>query len=201
MDKYTNKRESIKHAGIKSFAAYGYYKTTLEDIAEILGMKKNSLYYYFESKDALFEAIIKEELNKHLEKQAAIASQNISASKKLINIIELLLLHIKEDSTKYAIKVKSFLEIGKVIKKSFPEFHKNKREILEKILQEGISSGEFKPHNITTFAEDINLLIDGVIYTCYWDSDAEFVNEIDFNNISKKISRIVNYMISGIIQN
>ena len=46
MKKFQDKKEQIKKAGIKSFAAYGYNKTTLEDIAGILGMKKNSLYYY-----------------------------------------------------------------------------------------------------------------------------------------------------------
>ena len=198
MDKYKNKKEKIMQAGIKSFAAYGYNKTTMEDIAEMLGMKKNSLYYYFENKDALFEAIIREEISKHADCQHSILTQNLPASEKLIKIVELFLQHIKEDSEKYSIKVKSFLEIGKIIKKLFPDFKLGKCQILETTLNEGIKSGEFKQHDVSVLASDINLMIDGIIINCYWNSEAEFISEIDFDIISKKILRAINYIISGI---
>ncbi len=198
MDKYKNKKEKIMQAGIKSFAAYGYNKTTMEDIAEMLGMKKNSLYYYFENKDALFKAIIREEISKHADCQQSILTQNLPASEKLVKIVELFLQHIEEDSAKYSIKVKSFLEIGKIIKKLFPDFKLGKCQLLETTLSEGITSGEFKQHDVSVLASDINLMIDGIIINCYWNSEAEFVNEIDFDMISQKILRAINYIISGI---
>jgi integrase len=62
MVKYDKKKEEIIEAGIKAFAVYGYYKTTLEDIAKMLGMKKNSLYYYFKNKEDLFREILNYEV-------------------------------------------------------------------------------------------------------------------------------------------
>ena len=54
------KAEILMAAG-DCFVKYGYEKTTLDDIAEIVGINKASFYYHFKNKDEIFkELIIKE---------------------------------------------------------------------------------------------------------------------------------------------
>lgn len=56
--------ERIYEAALQLFAAYGYKKTTLEDIARELGMTGANLYSYSNSKQALYHNCVAYALNK-----------------------------------------------------------------------------------------------------------------------------------------
>ena len=49
-----NRKEVIFDAALKCFNKNGYYKTSMDLIAESAGMTKRGLYYHFNSKDELF---------------------------------------------------------------------------------------------------------------------------------------------------
>lgn len=198
MKKFDEKKEMIKQAGIKSFAAYGYNKTTLEDIAGMLGMKKNSLYYYFESKDALFREIIEDEIASFIEHQKKILKEDLPAYKKLNRIIDTWIEFIHERTVKYTIRLSSYLEISKVIHNTFPDFPKRQRTIIHALLKEGIANKEFREHNARQLASDINDLIPAIFNNHYINSDAEFVYGVDFDRIAREIKRLVSYIIDGI---
>src|ERR1700745_3693204 len=48
------------------FTQYGFKKTTMGDIARSLGKAKSSLYYYYPSKEDIFEAVINAEMDELL---------------------------------------------------------------------------------------------------------------------------------------
>jgi AcrR family transcriptional regulator len=55
------KKNLILDVTKKLIVHYGYAKTTLDDIAGALGMKKSSLYYYYKNKeDIMYEVIMRE---------------------------------------------------------------------------------------------------------------------------------------------
>lgn len=54
---YEEKRGAILAVAEQIFAAMGYSKTTIEQIAEALGVTKPYIYYYFSSKQEIFEII------------------------------------------------------------------------------------------------------------------------------------------------
>jgi AcrR family transcriptional regulator len=56
------RRKVIITAG-KIFSRYGFKKTTMDEIAKALKMGKSSIYYYFESKEEIFEAVVLWEAN------------------------------------------------------------------------------------------------------------------------------------------
>ena len=56
------RRKVIVSAG-KIFSRYGFKKTTMDEIAKALKMGKSSIYYYFESKEEIFEAVVRWEAN------------------------------------------------------------------------------------------------------------------------------------------
>lgn len=198
-EKFDKKKEDIKAAGIKSFAAYGYSKTTLEDIANMLGMKKNSLYYYFESKEALFRELLEDEINNHVEDMKIIISQNLPANKTILKIIKNQSKFIREQTQKYTIKLSAFIELNKVIKSEFSDLQKNEIKYLESILRQGYKDGLFVKHNSKTVAEDIQLLVHAIFRSHYTAAEVEFVHEINFDNIFSMIERLIEYILNGII--
>jgi AcrR family transcriptional regulator len=56
-------RENILKIARDIFSKYGFKKTTLDDIANAVRKGKSSLYYYFESKEDLFQAVIMKEVD------------------------------------------------------------------------------------------------------------------------------------------
>jgi len=55
-----NRRGAVMDAAAKLFAGQGYRATTIRDIAGAAGMLPGSVYYHFESKDALLLAVYRE---------------------------------------------------------------------------------------------------------------------------------------------
>ncbi|WP_300978863.1 TetR/AcrR family transcriptional regulator [Flavobacterium sp.] len=54
MNKKEIVREKIGRAAMQCFLKYGLDKTSLEDIARMVGLNKATLYYYFKSKEDIF---------------------------------------------------------------------------------------------------------------------------------------------------
>ena len=61
-----NKEEFRKKAIViagQIFSRYGFKKTTMDEVAKALKMGKSSIYYYFNSKEEIFEAVLLHEAN------------------------------------------------------------------------------------------------------------------------------------------
>ncbi len=89
MTKKELKRESIIQASLKLFSSNGFHKTTIPDIAKVLGMSVGNLYNYFKSKDILAKEIIKytsEILGQEIKKVNIL---DISSEEKIKKIVEL----------------------------------------------------------------------------------------------------------------
>jgi AcrR family transcriptional regulator len=56
------RRREILHAALAAVRDQGYHGTTLEHVAERLGMRKTAIYHYFPDKDALLYACHRESL-------------------------------------------------------------------------------------------------------------------------------------------
>jgi len=52
------KLEAVLHAAAQAFSENGYHRTSLDGIAERLGITKPTLYYYASSKDELIAAVV-----------------------------------------------------------------------------------------------------------------------------------------------
>ncbi len=198
MKKFDKKRDAIKQAGIKSFAAYGFYKTTLEDIAGMLGMKKNSLYYYFENKEALFTEIIEDTLSEFSAFFTTILNLDISASEKMIRITRYIPKLIQERIIKYSISLSSYFEINSVIRHTFPDFQERLKIIYEKVLKDGIAAQEFIKHDSKQLAADFCNWIPAVFNNNYLISESKFVSDVEFEAGEKEIDRLVRYLLNSI---
>ena len=52
-EKREKRRREILHAALEAVREKGYHQTTLDDIAERLGVRKTALYHYFPDKDSI----------------------------------------------------------------------------------------------------------------------------------------------------
>jgi AcrR family transcriptional regulator len=76
-------------AALDLFVARGYAATRLEDVAQQAGVSKGTLYLYFENKEALFKAVIREGILPVLAENEEIAARHEGSTfallEKLLN--------------------------------------------------------------------------------------------------------------------
>ncbi|MGB8954919.1 MAG: helix-turn-helix domain-containing protein [Tumebacillaceae bacterium] len=79
-----DKKKSIIEAAIKCFAQKGYHGTSIQEIADTLGIAKGSLYFYFKSKEDLFLSVFQYHVDHMLEQFRSISEDDtLSARGKL----------------------------------------------------------------------------------------------------------------------
>lgn len=78
-----NTSEKLIHISMRTFSEMGYYGTSLNNIANELGIKKASLYNYFKSKDELYEQCIENCMSEGLRIIEGIDSQPVNVYDEL----------------------------------------------------------------------------------------------------------------------
>ncbi len=63
----TKNRETILDAGLEVFSTHGFRGATLDQIAEVAGLSKPNLLYYFASKEAIHKAVLSQLLDTWLD--------------------------------------------------------------------------------------------------------------------------------------
>lgn len=57
------KKQAILNAALNTFSQYGIHGTRLDQVAELAGVSKTNLLYYFPSKEALYDAVMQQILD------------------------------------------------------------------------------------------------------------------------------------------
>src|ERR1700744_973123 len=64
-------QEQILQAAKRLFQVHGLHKITMDDVAKAIGKGRSSLYYYYKSKDEIFNAVMDIEINHMLNAMAS----------------------------------------------------------------------------------------------------------------------------------
>lgn len=137
-------RDQIIAAAYACIAHYGYGKTTVSDLAKEIGFSKAYIYRFFESKQAIGEAICTARLDKVVTETRAAIAEGSSATEKLrimfkgLTALSQQLLF--DDRKLYEIASLSAAEEWK----SYSSYKKTLGAMLTEIIKEGRESGEFE---------------------------------------------------------
>ena len=82
------RRHEIFHQVAKIFLKKGFQETSMQEIAQAAGLGKSTLYDYFRTKDEILIYFFENQLNDMTAEAQKIALQNISADKRLRQIME-----------------------------------------------------------------------------------------------------------------
>jgi TetR/AcrR family transcriptional regulator, cholesterol catabolism regulator len=89
--------DEIIDAAARVFAERGYHGTSTQAIADVLGMRQASLYYYFPSKEAALELVCARGVEGHAEAAEAIVA---SPDPPLVKLTGLIAAHLAPNETK-----------------------------------------------------------------------------------------------------
>ncbi len=198
VDSHDEKREQILIGAEKLFTRYGYLKTTMDDIAEIAGLKKASLYYYYNSKDAIFRDVIMKEINNFIieaknkidsindpiEKVLSFCFYRLDCFQQFINLHNLSI-HIIKEAEPY-------------IKKLHKDFIQKEINYLKSLLDEGVKLKIFKncdTEKIATLILDIN---DALKFKEFRKGELKFLSDIDYPKLKNDIKNIMYLILEGL---
>ena len=93
-------RNTILQKSLLYFARNGFAGTKISDLSKNIGIGQGTIYVYFESKEELFQEILKiADSNEILNKMKLLTAMPISAKKKLRMLSETVLNRLEEDET------------------------------------------------------------------------------------------------------
>lgn len=86
-DKFETRRNKAILAAASVFAAKGYHGASTQDIAEEMGIKQGSLYYYFDSKETALEEVCIYGLDSYVKRMEKISSKVQPFESRLLAIL------------------------------------------------------------------------------------------------------------------
>lgn len=137
-------REGIIRVASQLFQRYGLLKTTMEDIAKAAGKGKSTLYYYYRSKEEIFEAVLSEEIADVFNTIEGAIAKETSATDKLRAYTSVAAKTMKNKTNLYRIVMGEAMNIP-AMEGLKNRFDKQEVIVVKEILVSGVKSGEFTP--------------------------------------------------------
>jgi AcrR family transcriptional regulator len=157
-------RKALLLAGINLFAEKGYASTSVREIVSAAGVSKPVLYYYFESKEGLFQAI----LDWAAQEQETILEEALQAPGTALERILHLYRGIYQGlmENRQLFKLINHLFFGPpqgAPSYDIERFHRRMMEVIKEIYLEGLKQGEVRAID----PEEATLLVLGVTDYCF----------------------------------
>ena len=99
MNENINKKENILEAAREIFFKKSFYEATMDDIAQLSGVKKSTIYYYFPSKIDLASQLMEENVKKIFKKTSEIISTTNNVKQRIKMIVDFYI-NLLEENTK-----------------------------------------------------------------------------------------------------
>jgi len=154
-------RETILQIAQEIFSKFGYKKTTLDDIANAVRKGKSSLYYYFNSKEDLFQAVIAKEVDILKQALEKVVFRSMDPEEKLREYILTKLRTFRDLANLYNALENDVTAIG-FINDIKEKNEKDEIRMIKRILIEGVRRDKFQIDDLNLTAIGISMTIKGL---------------------------------------
>jgi len=173
------------------FKKYGFKKATMNDIADAAGKAKSSVYYYFRSKDEVYNAVIFTEAQKYREKVLQSVKKIENPELQLKAYVLIRLQTDKIYSNFYQAMNQSFK--NNLFVKHLKTIYDNEEfYIFSNILNNGIKKGYFDIYDIKYAAVGIVTAMRGL--------ESTLLHRYENPEVEKKIDNILKIILYGIVK-
>jgi len=160
-------KSQIIESARKYFSRYGFHKTTMDEIAKNIHKAKGVLYYYFKSKEELFNEVVKQELSyvkTELSKITASSKDSLTIIKKyFLTRLKLLSTAVNYHETLKA----DFFEKYNFVKDVRDDFTKFEYAQLNQIFKKGNIEGYLDIKNIVSTVDAVMMLVNSIELPLY----------------------------------
>lgn len=142
--KYELRYRQVLDAAAAVFAEKGYLGTTTQNIANKIGIRQSSLYYYASSKEELLEAVCDVGMQGFLESAERVSASEQSAPEKIRSIIRDHLEPLRRQPNYVQVFLSCRKHLPKSSRHAIGKQARDYETLIESILREGVKAGELR---------------------------------------------------------
>ncbi|MHB1684247.1 MAG: TetR/AcrR family transcriptional regulator [Bacilli bacterium] len=157
----TNRYEEIARAAITLFDQKGYHATSVQDIADAVGLQKGSLYHYIESKEELLLRIASQSINGFNRELEIIRNRKTAAKDRLIQAIHHHFNIVTGDIQMTTVLLREAFLLGDEQQSAVKQATDRYLDLWVDIIKEGMDNHEFRPG-------DARLTALSILGSCNW---------------------------------
>lgn len=139
----SNKYEEIASAAIKLFEQKGYHATSVQDIADEVGLQKGSLYHYISSKEELLLKIAHQSISGFNRRLETILENESSCKQKLQSAVEAHLSLVTANLQMTTVLLREAFSLGEEQGQPIAKLSDRYLDLWTAIIEQGIERGEF----------------------------------------------------------
>ncbi|CAN5711947.1 TetR/AcrR family transcriptional regulator [soil metagenome] len=189
-------KEEILAAAQRLFQQFGIRKTTMEDIARHICKGKSTLYYYYCSKEEIFDAVVHKEMEEVLGKTRQAVENATTAEAKLKAYSVTKMQTLRGMSNLYQMVRLEMLENPPCHHYLHKEYEEREIKLITQILQFGIDNGEF--HERLYSQLDI---MPYIIMSSLKGFEFDLFSNNKFDGIENRFDAIVDLLLKGLKNN
>ena len=174
------------------FSRYGFKKTTMDEISKALKMGKSSIYYYFNGKEEIFQAVVLYEAN-ILRNELTTAIKSVeSPIEKLRNYVFVRMRSFEKLSNYYNAIFDKNLDHFNFIETIRSKYDREELAILRLIIFDGARKKSFRYQTANILRLAIQTALKGLEVPLFWQK-----KEI---NIESRLTAILDVLFYGIVK-
>lgn len=193
------KQKAISHKILgqasQVFSKYGFKKATMDDIAKASGMGKSSLYYYFKSKEEVFEAVVKKEADLlRIELEKKVINSNENPKEKIRSYVLIRMKFLKEMVNFYDTLKNDYLGNLAFTERIREKYDREEQQFIQVLLQQGIDAGIFKLKETKISSITLATALKGL------ETALLIKNTIPQNQLEKHLDEMLQILFYGIVK-
>lgn len=158
------RREQILDAARKCFIEKGYFPTRMEDIARTAGLSKGGIYFHFEGKRQIFEALVRQEYEHSRDRLQQVSQDPGSYRDMFETLARYYLDHFRErpDYPRFFMVMGEMAGRDESVRDMLAALQKEYTRVVAGIVKAGIDSGALKPVDPEATATLLKGIIDAM---------------------------------------
>ena len=188
-EKYAMQRREAIRSAAAVFAEKGYHGSSTRDIAEFMGIKQGSLYYYFKSKEDALTEVCLYGMQDYVDRMNSISASDQTFREKLVATITSHVTKYREKNEALRVYNAERLYLPESKRTRLKELGTGYRQQLEQIFAEGKKNGEVRSSIDCQFAAH------AVIGMC--NAWGEFIDRHPDMDLFQLIDNCVDLLMNG----
>jgi len=190
----SNKQADILGAATRLFQQKGYHATSMQDIADAVGLQKGSLYHYISGKEDLLVVIIQDAIAQYNESLAEVKAMDLPVRERLELAVRYHLKGIADNLGMLTIFLRESYALNEKQQRQISIESARYNQMFEDLYREGIAAGQVRDL-------DPKLVTRTVLGACNWfyrwydpngekslDELADFFSEVCFRGIDSRVT-------------
>lgn len=183
-------KDKIMSVAAKMFAKYGFQKATVDEIARAAHKAKGSVYYYFDSKEDLFKAVVEQEISVLKSGLTRVIEDSTDAASMIRNYLLNRMMLVKEAMNYHETLKAEFMESFEFLSQVRRDFTRFEIEMMKAVLDRGVRENTFLIKDTLATSQVIILAIKAI--------EIPFYHQRRIEEYEQTIIELVDILVRGL---